>query len=142
MKRQITTPKNRFRLNPFSKATLLTALWLHFMLIAQAQESVNPAGEVEIKYAGTLNGQTLFRVEFDNEGRKFSELSITDEEGTILFTQRLKQQKFSQKFLVDAVNNGDFKLIVTLSDKKGKKNQVYRVNGDVRPVYDFEVTKL
>jgi hypothetical protein len=110
--------------------------------MVKAQNFSITSTDVKIKYAGSLRGKPVFQVEFDNQDRSLVNLSITDEEGRLLFFEKLTQPIFLRNFQVDADESEDFKLILTLSDAKDRPRQVYSINGKIALVPDLVVTKL
>ena len=144
MKRQSITLTGRSYL---VRSILLTCFLIISMTsIVGAQALSNPPGDVEIKYVGSLKEKPVFRVGYNTQNRNFTELSITDEEGRLLFSDRFYQQPYLKNFQVDADAYENFKLILTVIDTnidtKEKKKQVYSINGRVDAMPGFGVTKL
>jgi hypothetical protein len=114
--------------------------------IVRAQALSNSAPDVEIKYVGSLKEKPVFRVAYNTPTRNFIELSITDEEGRLLFSDKFFQPSYTKNFQVDADAYEHFKLILTLVetniDTKEKKRQVYSINGKVDAMAGFGVEKL
>ena len=144
MKRQIIT-------QPF-KSYLSRSIFLALFLVismtpvVRAQAVTNPSPDVEIKWVGSLREKPVFRVEYNTQNRNVIEISITDEEGRLLFSDKSTQQPYQKNFLVDADQYEHFKLILTIIDSnidsKEKRRRSYLINGKVDLVPDFEVTKL
>jgi hypothetical protein len=110
---------------------------------AQAQDkesqSVNP---VEIKYLGTIDDQPVFQLDFDNAYEKNVKLSITDENGLLLYGGRTNEKKFSKKFKFEKAGIDPVKLTFTLTTGKEKQSQVFEINTKVWTVKDVVVTRL
>jgi hypothetical protein len=109
---------------------------------AFAQEGIGEGSTpVSIRYIGKLNDQPVFQIEFDNQNEEYFNVSIRDEEGNILFSEKSKDKKFSRRFQLDKdVNN--VKLTFSLRTDKQKQSQVFEVNSNYRVVEDVVVTKL
>src|SRR5258705_11945880 len=108
MKRQIITQPVR--------SNLSRSIFLAFFLIisvipvVRAQAFSNPQPDVEIKWVGSLREKPVFRVEYNAQNRIVTEVSITDEEGRLLFSDRSNQQAYLKNFQVDADKHENFKL--------------------------------
>ncbi len=142
MKKQATTPNTNEAGNIFSRLALASLLFFG-VFTAGAQETVKyNESPLQIKYLGVVDNQPLFQVDFDNESGETYLLSIKADDGTALYTQTVKEKKFSKKI---KWNNPDFdrtKLLFTLSNDKSKQSQVFEINTSLREVRDVVITKL
>jgi len=123
------------------KISLATALLIGLTSAASAQESAqqkNPA----ISYIGTLDGQPVFNVALENKDNSVYYLSIKDEQGYTLYSEKIKDKQFSKKFKFDGSELGSLKLTFTLESDKGVESQVFNVNTNTRFLKDVVVTKL
>lgn len=110
---------------------------------AQAQEKVRtvpPA--VSISYVGTVNEQPVFQIEFENRNDEVLNLSIRDEQGTILFSEKFRDKKFSKKFQFEKTGIDNMRLTFTLAGEKEKQSQSFEINTNVRVIQDVVVTRL
>ncbi len=110
--------------------------------IANAQERVVIAPPVFIKYIGNNENQPVFQIDFDNKNEETFNLTIRDEQGTVLYGEKIKDKKFSKKFKYQGENTDNVKLTFTLTNEKDKQSQVYEVNTTSRIVQDVVVTRL
>ena len=142
MKKQATTPNKNEARNIFSRLALASILFFS-VFTANAQETAKyNESPLQIKYLGVVDNQPLFQVDFDNESGDTYLLSIKADDGTTLYTQTVKEKKFSKKI---KWNNPDFdrtKLLFTLSNDKSKQSQVFEINTSLREVRDVVITKL
>src|SRR6185369_6403864 len=133
MKRQIITQS--FRSNLSRSILLAIFLIISIIPVVRAQAFSNPQPYVEIKYVGLLREKPVFRVEYNTQNRNVIELSITDEDGRLLFSDKLNQQAYLKNFQVDADEHENFKLILTIVDvnldTRERKRQSYLITGKV-----------
>jgi hypothetical protein len=108
---------------------------------AQTSNKTNPA-VVDIKYLGSVDNQPIFQVEFDNASQENIHVSITDEDGNVLYGEKFRDKKFSRKFKFEKSNSDPFKLKFTLTGDNAKLSQVFEVNTKVWTVQDVVITKL
>lgn len=108
---------------------------------AQSQNVKSLPPDVFIRYAGSNKGEPLFQVQFDNKNKEVLDLSISDENGVELYRERVTQESFSKKFLVDIPDYDNLKLFLNLSNKKGKE-KTFVINSNSHVTRDIEVTKL
>jgi hypothetical protein len=110
---------------------------------AAAQDSIKKDSDPVVSYIGTLDGQPVFRVRFDNQDGSIYNLSIIDEEGALLYSEKVKGKEFSKKFKFEPTYHEGSKIRFVLSGDKGeKKTQVFQVNTNVQVLTDVVVTKL
>lgn len=110
---------------------------------AQAQDKVRTGiPPADIKYLGKVNNQPLLLIDFDNVNEQTIYLSITDEYGNVLYTEKIKDRKFSKKFQWQTSEMDNAKLKFTLTSEKEKQFQVFEVNSNMRMVQDVVITKL
>jgi hypothetical protein len=118
----------------------LAGLFIIAIAPAHAQDKVK-SRPVEIKYLGTLDGQPVFQVEFENTNAEKLSVSLRDEYGTVLYDERFKDKKFSKKFKLET-GADPVKLKFTLSNEKENQTEVFQINTNVRVVQDVVVTRL
>jgi len=143
--------KRQFIIRPFrsyfTRSIFLTVLLILSMTSIVTAQTFNSVSDPEIRYVGSLKEKPVFRVEYNTQNRNVIELSITDEEGRLLYSDKLNQQFYLKNFQVDADQYENFKLFLTITDtnidSKEKKRRVYLINGKVDTSSpDFGVTKL
>jgi len=140
MKRQILTQKSK---SFFVRSILLVGLLISSMTsVVQAQAFLSPLPDVNIKWAGSFRGKPVFHVEYNNPSKTPIRFVITDEEGTLLYSEKLNESSFSKNFQVNAEDAENFKLILTFSDPKMKSREVYFVHGKIASDPNLVITKL
>ncbi|HVK96636.1 MAG TPA: hypothetical protein VM368_02410, partial [Flavisolibacter sp.] len=134
MKKQATNTVSNSIKSSSVLLILFISLFLPVAQQAQAQ-SFNASTNVVISYIGTINGQPVFNVAFDNAKKLFYELAIADDQGTLLYSEKLKDQLYEKKFQLDTPEMDDIRLVLTLTDRKGKQKQVYLVDSNYKIPY-------
>ncbi len=142
MKKQTSnTLSNRARKTALRLALASTLLGCNF-LPAGAQQYARPGEPVQIKYIGAVDSQPLFQMDLDNESGETYFLSIKGEDGTLLYTEKLKERKISRKFRWNNTDTENTKLTFTLTGERSKSTQAFEVNTRQREVQDVVITKL
>ena len=106
-----------------------------------AQDKGKP-DSLAIRYIGTLEDQPLFQIEFDNKEGITYRVSIADETGETLYTEKFTDKKFSRKFMLATPELSQSRLTFTVTSEKEKHTQVFVINSNYRTVPDYVVTKL
>jgi len=109
--------------------------------VVKAQDKGQP-DSVAIKYIGTLDDLPLFQIEFDNKEGIVYRVSIADETGEVLYTEKFSDKKFSKKFKLESPQLNQSRLTFTVTSEKEKHTQVFVVNSNYRTVPDYQITKL
>lgn len=108
----------------------------------KAQEGLKEDTPVEVKYLGQVNYQPIFQIDINNEAEEELFVVLKDEDGSVLYTEKFKDKKFSKKFQFNKADLQDLKIIMTLASKKEKINQVFLVNKTTSVVEDIVVSKV
>jgi hypothetical protein len=105
------------------------------------KHNAGSASTAEVFYVGSLEGQPLFNVMYNNaEGSRFS-ISIKDDQGYELFKSSYSDKKFDKKFeIADVVPEG--KLTLTITNYKDNSEQTFEINANTLLVVDVEVTEV
>ena len=111
-----------------------------FSGIASAQSSKTP--EPIVKYLGTLDGQPIFRVHLDNAPGNVYHLTIKDDEGTVLYAEKIKGKQFSKSFKFDNAERDNVKLTFTLQGNKNTQSKEFKVNTTTKVLDNIVVTTL
>src|SRR5690348_7720064 len=90
-------------------------LGFSFLLIgmttsASAQAKTETPVSTTINYIGSLDGQPVFNVHLDNKDGESYFLTIKDEEGAVLYSERIREKLFSKKFKFDNADRDNVKL--------------------------------
>jgi hypothetical protein len=107
---------------------------------ASAQSSDNTP-KADIKYIGSLDSKPVFKVDLDNKNGNVYFLTIKDDEGALLYSEKIKDKQFSKSFKFDADRDA-VKLTFILSTGKETQTQEFKVNTSIRSYNDVAVTTL
>jgi len=107
---------------------------------ASAQTSATP--EPIIKYIGTLDGQPLFRVQLENQEGSIYHLTIKDDEGTVLYAEKIKGKSFGKSFKFDTAERSSVKLTFILEGNKDVQSKEFKVNTATKVLDNVVVTTL
>ena len=116
----------------------LTTVLLSGMTSAQSSATPEPI----VKYIGTLDGQPIFRVELDNQPGTIYHLTIKDEEGTVLYAEKIKDKQFSKSFKFDNAVRDNVKLTFTLQGNNNTQSKEFKVNTTTKVLDNVVVTTL
>ena len=95
-----------------------------------------------IKYVGSLDGQPLFKVELNNENAKVQYLTIKDDQGVVLYSEKIRSKQFSKTFRFESLDRDNVKLSFIVETDKGTQSQEFKVNTNTRVLNDVVVTTL
>lgn len=138
MKKSFVSNSTRVSFIRFGAAVIL------FLNVAQA--SANPVkGDdpyVNIKYIGLVENRAQFQFDLVNDNEEAYLLQIQEQDGTILYKEKIDKKAFTKKF---EWLNGEMetnKLIFTVTGLKSKKSQSFEANTQVRTVKDVVISKM
>jgi hypothetical protein len=95
-----------------------------------------------VKYLGSLDGQPVFRVELNNETAKAQYLTIKDDQGVVLYAEKIKSKQFSKSFKFENSDRDNVKLTFIVETDKNVQSQEFKVNTNTRVLNDVVVTTL
>jgi len=107
---------------------------------ASAQSSTNP--DPAVKYIGTLDGQPMFKVQLNNQTGNVYHLTIKDDEGTVLYTERFTDKQFAKSFKFDNAERNNVKLTFILEGNKTVQYREFNVNSSTQVLDNVVVTTL
>ena len=138
MKKQIfsTLVKKSIRSIGFTSLVLVGVL-----SSASAQSSVK-SPEPDVKYIGNLDGRPIFNVHLDNQEGNVYHLTIKDDEGNVLYAERIKGKQFSKQFKFDNADRNNVKLTFILEANKTTQSKEFKVNTTTSVLNNVVVTTL
>ena len=119
-----------------------TILMFGMASAASTQDSAVNAPNPAIKYIGSLDGQPLFRVELNNDNAKVQYLTIKDDQGVVLYSEKIKGKQFSKTFRFENLDRDNVKLSFIVETDKGTQSQDFKVNSSTRVLNNVVVTTL
>jgi hypothetical protein len=112
------------------------------LLLIGAASAQSQLPEPTVKYIGTLDGQPVFKVQVENENNAVSHLTIKDDTGDILYSEKIKGKEFSKKFKFENADRRNVKLTFIVEGKDGAQSQDFQVNTSTKVLNDVVVTSL
>lgn len=113
-----------------------------FPLATNAQEfsfdKVNP----DIRYLGAIQDKLIFQIDLQSKSTDLMYVSIKDEDGTVLFTEKIRDNQFSRKFAFDKNEFEGKKLSFIIHEANESKAQTFQVARQMRMVEDVVITRL
>jgi hypothetical protein len=126
--------------------TIFTSVMLASVLytsVAKAEEK--KSGKItpyELKYVGKVHEQPIFQLNIENTQNEDLYLSLEDEVGNILYTEKFSEKNFSKKFQFDLSQSTTTKIKMTVSTKSSRQSQVFEINNVQTLVENVVVTKV
>lgn len=111
-------------------------------LVALANDSKKDL-PVELKFLGNIKTQPLFQLNFyGNAEENDFNITIRDEDGTSLFSENIKGEVFSKKFLLNTEEIGDEAVRFEITGRKSKKTVVFEVSRNSHFVEEMLVNTM
>jgi hypothetical protein len=115
-----------------------------FSLSAVAADN-NPcdtAVPVEMKFAGFINEQPVFQLNFSgNTKQNDFIITVLDESGNVLYRETARGEQFTKRFQLNTDEIGDQSLRFVIYCADNKRSVNYEVNRHTRFVQDIAITK-
>ena len=103
----------------------------------------NPSVPVEMKFAGFINNQPMFLLNFSGNAQQDEfTITINDDYGNSLYRENIKGENFMMKFLLNTDEIEDDTLLFNVYSKKTKQSVTYAVNRNSRFVEDVAISKV
>ncbi len=103
----------------------------------------NPSVPVEMKFAGFINNQPMFLLNFSGNAQQDEfTITINDDYGNSLYKENIKGENFIMKFLLNTDEIEDDTLLFNVYSKKTKQSVTYAVNRNSRFVEDVAISKV
>lgn len=132
------TVKNNFNLRALALAVICS---LAFSNVTLANNEKDQTGKADLQFVCKLKNLPVFRLVLDNEKSEEFIVTVKDESGEVLFSERLKGNYISRMYKLDTENN-DLVSGTTFEVTSSRKTTVYRIKNLTTTVDDFSVTKL
>ena len=110
---------------------VVIAFFTVFTVTSAEATTHEPGNEfpVELKYAGNLNNQPLYKlVVTGNINLDEFSVIIRDEYSNILFSENIKAENFNKSFLLNTDEIGDDTLHFEIVNRKTKESVAYEIN--------------
>lgn len=143
MKKEILQTVNGFFRSVFAGTMVVCALLvISFPSEATAQKFSTDSNNPEIKYLGNVQDKLVFQIELKNTSSESLFVSIKDDDGVVLFTERVRDNQFSRKFAFDKEEFSGRKLSFVIHDANENTTHSFQVARSMRVVEDVVITRL
>ena len=110
--------------------------------VSAMDKKSDPPG-VEIRYLGFVNKNPVFEITTSNVQADNFFITIRDEAGTVLFSEKLSGKKLSRRYRIDTEEEiADGGLRFEVRSVKSKKTEVYIVGVSENITREMAVTKI
>lgn len=99
----------------------------------------NPVIPAELKYAGMLRENPVFELNVDGAQQDDYTISIADINGNRLYTEKIRADKFTKRFLLNTDELGDEKLYFSVYSRKNNQTAVYEISSNTRFINETTV---
>lgn len=127
------------------RRTLVIALSLAFLLTVSSLAVANDRGvdtfAVKLKHIGNIETQPVFQLNITNVELDDYLITISDEEGIVLYDDRVKGSNISRKFQLNT-DEIEGNITFEVRSRRNKKIEVFKVNSRLRYVQETLVSKL
>lgn len=132
------TVKNNFNHRALTLAVICSLL---FNNVTLANNENKPTNTADLQFVCKVKNLPVFRLVLDSEKADQYIVTVRDESGEVLFSEKLKGNYISRMYKLDTENN-DLVSGTTFEVVSSKKTTVYKIKNLTKTVDDFSVTKL
>ncbi|MBP8244899.1 MAG: hypothetical protein KAX45_10195 [Chitinophagaceae bacterium] len=125
----------------FRNTSLIAVAFLTIFSVAAKAAPVDPTNPVvpaALKYAGMLKENPVFELSVDGQSDDYT-ISIADINGNRLYSEKIRGDKFTKRFLLNAEELGDDKLYFTVYSRNSNKYAVYEISSNTRYISETTV---
>lgn len=127
-----------------TKNYVTIALFMAFSFIATVVSAHDGAERIpgtELKYLGIINDQPVFQLNLSSDKEEYFVISVKDQFGETLYTEKVKTKTFTRNFRLDTENLEDAILRVEVRSGN-KKPEVFTINRNTRFYEETSINKL
>ena len=132
------TVMNNFNHRAFTLAVICSLL---FNNVTLANNEKNQTNTADLQFVCKVKNLPIFRLVLDSEKADEYLITVRDDQGEVLFSEKLKGSYISRMYKLDTENN-DLVSGTTFEVVSNKKTTVYKIKNITKSVDDFSVTKL
>ncbi len=125
-----------------SVIALFTLFVLAFSVNVKANGGINPASVVELKFIGNFQDQPVFQLNLLNKESDEFYISISDLQGNILYSDRVKGINITKKFAINTDEIGDDAIRLTVTSKNKNTKESYDIKRTQSYVLESSVTRV
>jgi hypothetical protein len=120
--------------------SLLSVVAINFT--ASANDEDKKPSTVEVKLLSAESDSPIFQVDLNNKEVEEFYLSIKDNNGNTLYSDKVKGSNISKKFKLNPEGLNDETIRIEVKSKKTNKSEVYTINRSSKYVQSTVVSKL
>jgi hypothetical protein len=143
MKQQLVQSASKITRKAFTATLILSAFlgsFLPFTGFSQGQYLAKNNNPV-IRYLGVLEDKLIFQIDLNGAPNDKLLVSIKDDDGNLLFSERVKDQKFSRKVAIEKEMFEGRKVMFIIQGAKESSEQTFQVSRNTRLVEDVVVAR-
>lgn len=119
----------------------LFAAFSFVSIAALANDEKKDSPVVEFKYVGLVKDQPLFQLDLSSLNETDFYISIKDQRGELLYSEKVKTKNLTRNFRLDTENLDDAVLKVEVKSGNNKP-EVFTINRNTRYFEETSVSKL
>lgn len=108
----------------------------------KANSGIGPKSNIEVRFIGNLQSQPVFQLDLLNEVADEFSITITDVQGNVLYSDKVKGTNITKKFAINTEEVGDNVLRLEIKSKNTGKKESYHINRIQSYTVESTVTKV
>ena len=105
-------------------------------------KKVQELSPVSVKFIGDNELLPVVQVDVDNVTGEELYFTLKDENGSIVYNEKISDKKYSKKFQFSDSEAGKLNFSVVLTGKNSRKSDIFRISNVTNVVENIVVTKL
>jgi len=122
----------------------IVALSLATIFVTSTSFAINPGNQKpeDVRYVGNVNELPVYRVSLNNNNAATYIVSIKDNEGNILYSEKVSGKEIVRNYQIDEVYSNDYSLTFEVNNVTEKTNSVYEINKTKKVFDEVAVSKV
>ncbi len=122
----------------------IVALSLATIFVTSTSFAINPENQKpeDVRYVGNVNELPVYRVSLNNNNAATYIVSIKDNEGNILYSEKVSGKEIVRNYQIDEVYSNDYSLTFEVNNVTEKTNSVYEINKTKKVFDEVAVSKV
>jgi hypothetical protein len=108
---------------------------------AQATDKIKDV-PVEVKYLGSVDGEPLFQIAFNNPLGEEVSITLRDQDGYIIYSDVSKDKAYSRKLRFEGIETDRLRFMLSLRTKKDTQTKTFEITKNTRTIEDVAVVGL
>ena len=122
----------------------IVALSLATIFVTSTSFAINPENQKpeDVRYVGNVNELPVYRVSLNNNNAATYIVSIKDNAGNILYSEKVSGKEIVRNYQIDEVYSNDYSLTFEVNNVTEKTNSVYEINKTKKVFDEVAVSKV